>query len=223
MNNEKIDLKRLADQLKIEEEKAQQSQKKAKTEKPKAKPEIPHSIAVKFGKEEKPPEPPPEPDLEDRPKPKAEVVTKLPDSPVDKKAPLNPAIKAKIATKITVDDPMFVPHQEDGKSLVSLAANLSTRGTIRMPFRSIETVDCGFVMTLHPGYKAVLTLNSLFANKGLFISGSGIIEGDGEHRVALTVINCGHQIIEVHHGDWLAQMRIEPVLSFEFLPTVLEA
>jgi dUTPase len=218
MNNENIDLKRLAEQLKIEEQKAKQVQKKAKPEK--AKPEIPHSIAVKFGKQEKEPEPPPEPELEDRPKPKAEVVTKLPESPVEKANV--PSLKAKIATKITVDDPMFIPHQEEGKSLVSLAANLSTRGTIRMPFRSIETVDCGFGMTLHPGYKAVLTLNSLFAHKGLFISGSGIIEGEGEHRVALTVINCGHQIIEVHHGDWLAQMRIESVLSFEFLPTVLE-
>jgi hypothetical protein len=165
MNNENIDLKRLAEQLKIEEQKA----KKAKTDKPK--PEIPHSIAVKFGKQEKEPEPPPEPDLENRPKPKAEVVTKMPESPVEK-ADVAPKIKAKIATKITVDDPMFIPHQDEGKSLVSLAANLSTRGTIRMPFRSIETVDCGFHMTLHPGYKAVLTLNSLFAHKGLFISGS---------------------------------------------------
>jgi len=224
----KVDLDRLAKQLEIEEKKAEKVQKEAENlvrAKPKSKSEkkseIPHSIAVKFGKEK--PKEPPKPEeskLEGRPKPKAEVVTKLPESPIE--AASKPTLQ-KIATKITVDDPMFVPQSKEGSSVVTLAANLSERGTIRLPHRGVATIDCGFSMKLRSGYKAVLTLENLFAHKGLFISGSGVIDGTEEKRVQLVVINCGHQIVEIHHGDWLAQMHIEPVFLFEFIPTFLEA
>jgi dUTPase len=159
---------------------------------------------IKAVEEEKP-----QPKEEEKPKPKVEVI--LPASPAkDYESPLF----HKVATKIVVDDPMFMPQYTPGCSYVSLRANLSNRGAIRLPFRGIETVDCGFDLELSYGYRSVLVQNRLLAAKGLLLTGPRLL--DGSQRVQVTIINCGHQIIEIHNGDLIAEMSIEPVYLFDF-------
>jgi dUTPase len=140
-----------------------------------------------------------------------EVVAKLPESPVKE---LAKPLLHKVATKLVVDEALFLPQYSTGCSYVSIRANLSNRGAIRLPHRGIETVDCGFELELPEGYRAILSQNRLLAAKGLFLTGPRII--DGKQRVQVTIINCGHQIIEVHNGDLIAEMSVEPVYVFDF-------
>jgi len=203
----KNEIRDLVEQLKIEEQKTIKTAKKSKKapSKPKSKPEPEPESKLPVADSKKKEKPKPKPKL------KVEVVAKLPESPV--KDYTNPVLH-KVATKLVVDEPIFTPEYLPGCSYVSLRANLSNRGAIRLPFRGIETVDCGFELELPSGYRAVLTQNRLLAAKGLFLTGPRIL--DGKQRIQVTVINCGHQIIEIHNGDLIAEMSVEPVYLFDF-------
>jgi len=193
----KNEIKDLVEQLKIEEQRTKKTKTTKKKIVPKAEPKPePESVVEK---------------KQEKPKPKVEVAAKLPDSPAKDYA--QPLLH-KVATKITVDDPMFTPQYVAGCSYVSLRANLSNRGAIRLPHRGIETIDCGFNLELPSGFRAILSQNRLLAAKGLFLTGPRVV--DGSNRVQVTVINCGHQIIEIHNGDQIAEMSVEPVYLFDF-------
>jgi len=127
-----------------------------------------------------------------------------------------------VATKIVVDDPMFVPkYQTDGSACVDLVANIEedVAGNKRLALshRSTVVVDCGFSMELPAGYKSVISVRSSMAKHGLIVTnGPGIIDSDYRGRVQVIVTNVGKEIVVIEHGDRFAQMSVEPVFTFEW-------
>lgn len=125
----------------------------------------------------------------------------------------------KVATKIVVDDPKFIPkYQTEGSACVDLIANISN--TITLPSRNTAIIDCGFSMELTPGYKALIVPRSGFASRGLIVANSpGQIDSDYRGRVKVIVLNASREIITINPEERFAQMYIEPVYAFEWVLT----
>ena len=129
----------------------------------------------------------------------------------------------KVATKIVVDGPEFVPkYQTDLAACCDLVANIEPDAAgnkrVSMPHRATVVIDCGFSMELPSGYRALVSARSGWANKGLIVTnGPGVIDPDYRGRVMCIVTNVGKQIIVINHLDRIAQMAIEPIYTFSWV------
>jgi dUTPase len=121
-----------------------------------------------------------------------------------------------VATKIVVDDPMFIPqYKTDGAACVDLVANIK-EGEIRIPHRGVAEIDCGFSMEVKPGYRVAITGSDKTVQRGDWVSSIKT----NEFRVCVSVYNIGRENpLTIRHGELFAQMTIEPVLLFDFMPS----
>jgi dUTPase len=143
--------------------------------------------------------------------PKGKVSTLIPKSPAEEY--YNPDVR-NVATKITADDPSFVPAYPPGGHAADLVANLPNQQPVSLAHRMTAKVDCGFSMELPPGFRAVLSGNEQLANRGLMVTNpSSFVQG----RVYVLVTNVGKEIIPIEHGMKVAQMSVEPAYFFEWV------
>lgn len=117
----------------------------------------------------------------------------------------------KVATEITADESQFIPEYNNrgGNSVV-----LKTKNSCTMPHRATAQIDCGFSMNLKTGWKATVTILPIWAEKGLIITNSGVLESG---RVGFYVTNVGKQIIVLQSEEEVAKMTIEPLYLFEWV------
>lgn len=125
----------------------------------------------------------------------------------------------KVATKILADDSMFIPkYQSSEAACADLIANIP-EGELTFQRNSTFLVDCGFNLELQAGYRALISARSGLASKGLIVAnGPGIVDSDYRGRVKVILANIGENPITIKHGDRVAQMSIEPVYVFDWVP-----
>jgi hypothetical protein len=123
-----------------------------------------------------------------------------------------------VATEIVADDEKFIPKycDEDG-ICCELVANIPVQEdgsqTIRLPHRATVLVDCGFSMTLKPGWRVDIEASEEYALQGLFVRRIG-----KEKRMKLVVTVLGHvNPVRISHGDKLAHMTVSPVSRIEWM------
>jgi dUTPase len=128
-----------------------------------------------------------------------------------------------VATKIVVDEDVFIPQYADSDaSCVNLVANLTADHAgirrVTLPHRATVTIDCGVSIELPTAYRAVVKPTPSLANRGLIVNeGLHIIDKANQGRIQVTVTNVGKEIVVVNHGDQIAQMYIEPVYRFDWV------
>jgi dUTPase len=119
----------------------------------------------------------------------------------------------KVVTKITADDPAFIPKYSDNSVSVDLMAFIPADQNITLPHRGTAIVDCGVNIELSRGYKAVISANPELASHGLNCSNSPDVT-NGRVRVILN--NIGKEILVIKRGDKIAKMTLEPAYFFEW-------
>lgn len=114
---------------------------------------------------------------------------------------------------------MFIPqYQTEQAAAVDLIANIPG-GSVIMPYRSIEIIDCGFSMELPEGYKSLIGIRSGLASRGMVVvNAPGVIDSDYRGRIKVIAANIGKEVLVVKHGERFAQMRVEPVYTFAWTP-----
>jgi len=149
-------------------------------------------------------------------KPKKRILAKS----IQKRNPIKDFVAPllhKVATKITADDPVFIPQYSSNPVSVDLIANippdLANDRKIIIPHRGTAIIDCGVTIELSPGYKAVINANQDWAKRGLNCSHSTHITTG---RVKIIVNNTGKETILVKHLDKIAQMIVEPIYVFDW-------
>jgi len=150
---------------------------------------------------------------------KGQASTVLPPSPAkDYEAPKLHTV----ATKIVVDEEMFVPQYAPDASSATLVANLAPdhagEKRVTLPHRATVEVDCGVSIELPASFRVVVRALPALANKGLTINESPhIIDKSNQGRIRPMVTNVGKEIIVINHGDPIAEMYIEPVYQFDWI------
>ena len=150
---------------------------------------------------------------------KGEVSAILPSSPAQNyQAPKLHTV----ATKLAVEEEMFVPQYAPDASCVTLMANVppdhSGAKRVTMPHRATVQIDCGVSIELASGYRAVVKVVPKLANRGLTINESPrVIDASNHGRIEVTVTNVGKEIIVIEHGDPIAEMYVEPVYQFDWV------
>jgi len=139
-----------------------------------------------------------------------------------------------IPTPIKADPPqtgsngqpiIFEPqYQTEQAACCDLVANCppDVNGQKRavLPPRATVMIDCGFSMAIPPGFKACISARSGHAKAGLVIPNApGQIDSDFRSRVVVLLTNVSRQLMIVEHGERFAQMWLEPVYRFGWVPT----
>ena len=127
----------------------------------------------------------------------------------------------KIATKITIDEDMFMPQYAENSSRVDLMANIPPdhAGTRRltMPYRYTAVVDLGVDIEIPANYRVVLKVAHEHAKRGVLANESPyIVDKSNQGRLSIAMTNVGKEIVVIEHGDVVAQMYIEPVCQFDW-------
>ena len=141
-------------------------------------------------------------------KAKVQVTPRAPKSPATDYT--QPQLQ-KIATKLLVDAPKYVPQATES-SAVLLRAKLDT--VLRLPHRAIATIDAGCSVALPAGYKANFAVGGRYSRRGLFV-----ISGkcDYPKNVEVTVINLGREIVQLEDGDDFVEMTLEVTYWFDWI------
>lgn len=127
-----------------------------------------------------------------------------------------------IPVEIKVEDPKFIPMYQTANSAgADLVANIppNDRGDRILTMRpgQIELVDVGFSMSLPEGWEAQIRPRSGRAMKGLKVANSpGTIDADFRDNVKVILHNDGKEIMQIKHGDRIAQMLLKPVWKFQW-------
>ena len=91
---------------------------------------------------------------------------------------------------------------------------------MKLGFRSIVNINCGFAVELPEGYKLCIAIRSKFAKKGLFILNSPAqIDTDYRGSIEVVIGNFSHEYITINDGERFAQCWIEPVCKFDWTTT----
>jgi dUTPase len=141
--------------------------------------------------------------------PKAQVSSKLPDSPTSNYKEPN---LIKVLTDIKFDDEYFIPKYSNNGTRAEIHANIANEAATITP-HGILVVDCGFSIKIMEGYRACFCLDSSLSS--LVISGSNHIEPNEECRVKITVVNVGEKII-IRNKQIIGKIWIEPVYFFDW-------
>ena len=112
-----------------------------------------------------------------------------------------------VAVNIVADDPKFIPSTNDDGTVVIKAKD----GAI-LPHRATISVDCGFSMTLKPGWQAFVNAIPFWAAKGLIVT-TPILE----NRVKVYVTNVGKEIVAINSGDNIAQITVGPTYLINWI------
>ena len=135
---------------------------------------------------------------------------KSPFPRVAPKAPSTPARNysrphiSKVAVALEVDELHFSPESTSGDGSAVAFANIPS-GSIVLPHGGTAVVDCGFSMTIPPGYRTRVSS----AVSGL------VVEVVESKRFKVTVINVGSEAILEDRGA-IARLWIEPIYFFEW-------
>lgn len=122
---------------------------------------------------------------------------------------------SKVVTEVDAEDDLFIPEISENGS-AKLRANLSEyeSGFVSMAYRTTVEIDCGFSITIPPGYRAVVNSIPSMASRGLVVTNTpNITEG----RVKVYLTNVGKEIVKISHTDQFAYMTLYPVYGFEWL------
>jgi dUTP pyrophosphatase len=137
-----------------------------------------------------------------------------------------------VPTPIVADPPQiynnqqitFTPqYQTEGSACCDLIANcppdVNGQKKAVLPPRATVMIDCGFSMAIPPGFKACISARSGHAKAGLLIPNApGQIDQDYRGRVVVLLTNVSRQLMIVEHGERFAQMWLEPVYRFGWVP-----
>jgi dUTPase len=121
---------------------------------------------------------------------------------------------SKVATEIKAEDESFIPEIVNGSA--ELRADLSEYESefVSMAYRTTIEIDCGFSVTIPPGYRAVVNSIPSMASRGLVVTNTPDIT---EGRVKVYLTNVGKEIVKISHADKFAHMTLYPVYGFEWL------
>lgn len=125
----------------------------------------------------------------------------------------------KVATNIVAEDESFIPKESfPGSPAVDLKANLKANDglnpRVSLSHRSTAVVDCGFKLTLPPGYRAYVQPKKNLAERGLMVASTYF---ERESEVKVTVINIGREILYIEPGQIFAEMTVQPVYAFRWI------
>lgn len=125
-----------------------------------------------------------------------------------------------VLTKISIDEEYFLPkYSNSNSSSADLFANIPEKESIGICSFGTEIIDCGFSIQIENGYKACISIDSYWCDKGLIIMGSNQIDPQDDCRIKINVMNIGKKILVVSHKDKIGKIWIEPIYFFEWTKT----
>jgi len=131
--------------------------------------------------------------------PRIFVSSRLPKSPAMDY--VRPEIN-KVAVKISADEDFFLPTCSTSDGKADVFANIPS-GEMQIEHGGVAVVDCGFEMTLPPGYKASVHTSL----EGLFVS---LVDSK---RMKVSVFNASNKYV-LQNKQPIAKIWIEPVYFF---------
>lgn len=84
---------------------------------------------------------------------------------------------------------------------------------IKLGFRSIVTINCGFKLAIPDGYKFSFAIRSSLAQKGIMLMNHPQIDSDYRGEVKAVLANFSHSFITIEDGERFAQCWIEPIFK----------
>lgn len=109
-------------------------------------------------------------------------------------------------------------YQSAGAAGADLQANLPDRGHLVLAPGARHAVPTGFHMQIPDGYEVqVRPRSGLALHHGLtMINAPGTIDSDFRGQVHVLMVNLGRAMVEIRHGERIAQMVVAPVVQAEF-------
>ena len=109
-------------------------------------------------------------------------------------------------------------YETAGAAGADLRANLPDRGTVSLTPGERALIPTGLHLAIPPGFEAQIRPRSGLALKhGISLPNTpGTIDSDYRGPLGVIVINHGHELFRVAHGDRIAQLVIAPVLQADF-------
>jgi len=123
-----------------------------------------------------------------------------------------------VKTKIIPISDEFIPQYETkGAACCDLKANVGEGRILTVGSGESVKIPCGFKMQLQSGWEAQLRSKSGMATKVVMITnGIGTIDDDYRDEVAVLLSNFGKEVLEIKHGQRIAQMALKPVYYFDW-------
>lgn len=131
----------------------------------------------------------------------------------------NLIVGGRIQVRIKADNPQFIPgYKSLGAACCDLIANIPHGDqVVYLIPGQIEIIDCGFSMSLPPGWEAQIRCRSSMAQKGIQVTnGIGTIDSDYRQNIKVVLNNAGRETVNIRHGDRIAQMSLGPVWHFQW-------
>ncbi len=111
---------------------------------------------------------------------------------------------ARVSVRLEADDPSFAPGPPDRFGSSEIYAKLPA-GSMMVPEGGSAVVDCGFSLSLPPGYR----VRAASLVQGLFVD---VQETD---RFRIRVMNLGAETI-LNDGQRICSISVEPVCFFDW-------
>lgn len=108
-------------------------------------------------------------------------------------------------------------YQSLGAAGADLQANFLDRGRMVLAPGARRAIPTGLHMAIPGGYEGqVRPRSGLALRKGLtVVNAPGTIDSDYRGQVHVLLINLGAEVVEITHGDRIAQLVIAPVVQSE--------
>jgi len=117
------------------------------------------------------------------------------------------------------DTSVALPSYESaGAAGADVRANLPDRGVVTLVPGARALVPTGLRVEIPAGYEVQIRPRSGLALKhGITLPNApGTIDSDYRGPLGVIVMNAGHEVFEITHGDRIAQMVVAPVLQARF-------
>ena len=117
------------------------------------------------------------------------------------------------------DTSVALPSYESaGAAGADVRANLPDRGVVTLAPGARALVPTGLRVEIPAGYEVQIRPRSGLALKhGITLPNApGTIDSDYRGPLGVIVMNAGHEVFEITHGDRIAQMVVAPVLQARF-------
>ena len=101
------------------------------------------------------------------------------------------------------------------------AADIHSNEDVIIPARGFKVVSTGLFMAIPKGYCVrVLSRSGLAFKNGIFVlNADGTIDSDYRDEVKIILANFSDEDFKVKKGDRIAQLKVEEVISMDFLLT----
>jgi dUTP pyrophosphatase len=90
----------------------------------------------------------------------------------------------------------------------------SVGNTIILP-NQVALISTGISIQFPPGYGALIRDRSSVATKQLLFTVAGVIDNGYTGEIRIALYNASNELRTVRHGDKIAQMILQPVISFD--------